>query len=70
MSKTFIQVDENVIELKGEDLQTFEAQQVSDQQTHKLFEEKLANSENRIAQREALLKRLGISEQEAQLLLG
>ena len=70
MSKTFIQIDENVIELKGEDLDAFEAQLATDQHTHKLFEERQANSEKRIAQREALLKRLGITQEEAQLLLG
>ena len=70
MSQTFIQIDEDVIELKGKDLEAFEIQKVSDQQTHKLFEERQANSEKRIAQREALLKRMGITEEEAQLLLG
>ena len=70
MSQTFIQIDEDVIELKGKDLEAFEIQKASDQQTHKLFEERQANSEKRIAQREALLKRMGITEEEAQLLLG
>lgn len=66
-NKIFIQIDNERIELTGAELEAFEADRKAIREARESFE---AAQEAKAAQKAAILERIGLTEEELQIVLG